>query len=86
MVGLMHCLINLLFLGIPLLYDTNLKSSISCCLFTGDIYLSFGIFISLLSLSKLFFECNSFEDFFETLVNLSPILLPIESPVVSTVF
>ena len=82
----MHHLSNLLFFGIPLLYYyINLNSSISCCLFCGDIYLPFGI--SLLAS----FECNSFEGnslgkFFETLVILSAVLLPIKSPVASAVF
>ena len=44
-------------------------------------YISFFFGISLLA----FFECNFFEDFFETLVILSAILLPIISPVASTV-
>ena len=74
MVDLICCLLTLLFFDISLLYYyTNLNSSIICCLFSGDIYLSFGIFISFLASFKLFFECN----FFETLVILSAILLPI---------
>ena len=52
-----------------------------CCLFSGDMYLSFGI-----SISSSFCECNSLGDFFETLVILSAILLPIKSPVASAVF
>ena len=64
----MHYLSNLLFFDIPLLYyDINLNSSMICCLFCGDIYLSFGI-----SLLALFgcnsVECNSFGDFFDVLV------------------
>ena len=47
-------------------------------------YLSFGASDS--SLASLFCECNFAEDFFETLVILSAILLPIKSPVVSAVF
>ena len=82
MADLMYCLTNSLFFGMPLLYYyTNLKSSIICCLFFGNIYLSFGISISFLALSKLF--CK---DFFETLVILSAILLPIKWPVASAVF
>ena len=74
---------NLLFFDIPLLYYyTNLNSSIICFLFSGDIYLSFGFSISLLAL--LF--CNSLEYFFETLVILSAVLLPIKSAVASAVF
>ena len=77
MVDLMYYLINLLFFDIPLLYyHTNLNSSIICCLFSGDIYLSFGI-----SNSSTFCECNSLEDFFEIFLILSAILLPIKSPV-----
>ena len=78
----MDHLSNLLFFGIPLLYYyINLNSSIICCLSFGDMYLSFGI--SLL----VSFEGNSSScDFFETLVILSAILLPIKSPVASAVF
>ena len=54
--------------------------------FSGYIYLSFGISISFFASSKLFCERNSFEDFFETFVILSAILLPIKSPVASAVF
>ena len=44
MVDLLYCLLNLLFFNIPLLYYyTNINSSVICCLFSGDIYLSFGI-------------------------------------------
>ena len=81
----MYCLAKLLFFDIPLLYYyTNLNSSIICCLFSGDIYLSFGISIS--SLASLFCECSSLEDFLEIFVILSAILLPIKSPVASAVF
>ena len=79
----MHHLSTFLFFGIPLLYYyINLNSSIYCCLSFGDIYLSFGI--SLL----VSFECNSVDDnpfgcnsldFFDTLVILSAIVLPIKS-------
>ena len=84
----MYFLTNLLFFGIPLLYYyTNFSSSIICCLFSGDIYLSFSISNSLLTLSKLFcedlFKCN----YFEKLVILSSILLlPNKSPVASAAF
>ena len=71
---------NLFIFDIPLLYYyTNLNSSIIYCLFSGDIYLSFGISIS-------FCECNSFEDFFERFVVLSAMLLSIKSLVVSAGF
>ena len=79
----MLCLTKLLLFGISLLYYyTNLNSPIICCLFPGDIYLSFDIFISLLALYKLFWECNSSEDF-ETLVILFAILLTIILPSLS---
>ena len=82
MVDLTYCLTNLLFFDISLLYYyINLSSSVSCCLFCGDIYLSFGISISLLASSKLFFE-----DFFEAMVILSAILLPNKSPVAFSFF
>ena len=77
----MYCLTNLLFFDIPLLHYVNLNLLIICCLFSGDIYLSFGI-----SNSSLFCEYDSSEDFFETLVILSAILLPIKSPVAPAVF
>ena len=81
----MYCLANLLFFDIPLLYyNTDLNSSIVCCRFSDDIYLSFGISISSLSLS--FCECNSLEGFLEIFVILSAILLPIKSSVASTAF
>ena len=70
---------NLLFFDITLLYYyTNLNSSIICCLFSGDMYLSFGTCISSF--------CSSLEDFFEKFTILSALLLPIKSPVASAVF
>ena len=85
MVDLMHCIINSLFFDIPLLcYYTSLNLSIISCLFSGDMYLSFGVSVS--SFASLFCERNFVEDFFETLVILSAILLPIKSPVASAVF
>ena len=84
MVDLMHCLTNLLLFDIRLLYyDTNLNLPIIRCLFSGDIYLSFGICVSWLAL--LFWEYNSFGDF-KILVILSGILFPINSPDTSAVF
>ena len=47
-------------------------------------YLSFGAYDS--SLASLFCEHNFAEDFLETLVILSAILLPIKSRVASAVF
>ena len=64
----------LIFQFIDKLYYLN--SSIICCIFSGDIYLSLGISVS----SKLF--CG---DFLVTPVILSAILLPIKSPVASAV-
>ena len=88
MADLVYCPTNLLFFDIPFLYCyTNLNSSIISCPSFGDIYLSFGVSdSSLASLFCGFLECNSIEDFFETLVILSAILLPIKSPVASAVF
>ena len=81
----MYCLANLLVFDILLLYYyTDLNSSTICCPFSGDIYLSFGISIS--SLTSLFCEFSSLEDFLEIFVILTAILLPIKSPVVSAVF
>ena len=72
----MHCLINLLFFDVTLLYCyINLNSSIICCLFYGDIYLSFGIC-----------ECNPLGDSFEKFLILSAILLPIKLSAASAVF
>ena len=64
------------------LFGINLNSSIICCLSSGDMYHFFGTSISLL---VSFFECST-EDFFEIIVILSAILLPIKSPVASAVF
>ena len=75
MADLMCRLSNLLFFGIPLLYYISLNSSIIFCLSFEEIYLSLGI--SLLT---------SFCDFFDALVILSAILLPIKSPVAPAVF
>ena len=83
MVDLMHCLTNSLLFNIPLLYYyTCLNSSMICCTFSGDMHLSFGA--PDLPLASLF--CVFFFDFFETLVILSAISLPIKSPVASAVF
>ena len=70
---------------IPLLYCyTNLNSSIIYCLSSGGMYLFLGVALST-STSVLSFG-NSSVDFFETLVILSAILLPIKSPAASAVF
>ena len=82
MIDLMHCVINSLFFDISLLYySTSLNPSIICCLFSGDVYFSFGASDS--SLGSLF--CG-FLDFLKTLVILSASLLPIKSPVASAYF
>ena len=47
MIYLVYCLQNVSLFDIPLsYYYINLQSSIICCLFFGDIYLSFGIPVS----------------------------------------
>ena len=80
---------NFLFFAISLLYYyINLNSSITGCLFSGDIDLFFGISL-LSSFDGNSFECNSFacssiEDFFYVI--LSEMLLPIKSSVASAVF
>ena len=81
----MLILIHTYFLG------TNLNSSIICFLSSGDMYLFLGVAISTSSSVLLLlynsFECNSVVDFyFETLLILSAILLPIKSPVASSGF
>ena len=78
----MYHLLNLLFLDKNYI---NLNTSIICCLSCGDVYLSFVVSL-LASFYDNYFECNSFGHFFETLVILSAILLPIKSPVASVVF
>ena len=76
------------FLMLTLIYsyflDTNLNSSIICFLSSGDMYLFLGVALSTATFVSSF--GNSFVDFFETLVILSAILLPIKSPVASAVF
>ena len=84
---ILRCLTNSPILDIPLLYCyTNLNSSIICCLSSGDIYLFFGAPFGLALLASVSLFCNSFGDFFETIVILSIILLPFKSPVASAVF
>ena len=54
----MYCLtIFFFFFDILLMYYTRFNSSKFFCLFSGDIYISFGIFVS----SKFFLGCQSFE-------------------------
>ena len=64
MVNLMYCLTNFLFFDIPLLYYVNFNSSLICCLFSGDIFFSFGVSVS----SKLCWECSFFKDFYALLI------------------
>ena len=87
MFDLIHCLTNLLFFDIPLLYCyANLNSSTICFVSPEDMYLFFGKSFGLdLSASVSSFG-NSLVDFFETLVASSAILLPIKSSVPSVVF
>ena len=85
MVDLMCGPTNLLFFDIPLLYCyTNLNPAIIFCLSSGDMHPFFGTSIS--PWTSSFFECNSVENFFETLVILLAILLPIKPPVASAAF
>ena len=67
---------------------TNLNSSIICCLSSGDMFFfSYEYFFSTSSSFVSSLLCHSFVDFFfETLVILSAILLPIKSPVASAIF
>ena len=79
---------NLLsFLVLTLIYTyflgTNLNSSI-IFLSSGDIYLFLGVAISTSPVLSLL--CNSLSGFFEAIVILSAILLPIKSPVASACF
>ena len=85
----MYHLSSLLIFGIPLLYYyINLNSSIT--VFLAGIY----IFLLVFQLEFLVFlleflfgiQCNSLGNFFDKLVILSAILLPIKSPVATAVF
>ena len=80
MVDFIHCLADLSFFDIRLLYHINLNSSI-IYLFSGHVYPSFGISVLFFASSKLLYKY-----FFETSVFSSLILLPIKSPVASAVF
>ena len=89
MVDLVFCLTNSLFSDIPLLhYYINLISPIVFFLFSGNIYLLLGIFlstskfpISFLTAPELFWD-----EIMQTYMILATILLLIESPVSSKVF
>ena len=76
----MLTLIHTYFLG------TNLNSSIICFLSSGDIYLFLDVAISTSSSFVSSFGNFLLGFFFETLVILSAILLPMKSPVASAVF
>ena len=65
---------------------TSLNSSIICFLSSGDMYLFLGVAISTSSSFVLSFGNSLVGFFFELLVILSAILLPIKSPVASGVF
>ena len=65
---------------------TNNNSSIIFFISSGDMYLFLGVAIHTSSSFVLSLLCNSFTDFFETLVILSAILLPTKSLVDSAVF
>ena len=69
-----------------LYYNTNLNSSIICCLFSGDIYIYIYVYIYINISISSFCECKSLENFFERFVILSAILLPIKSLVASAIF
>ena len=82
MVKWLRCLRNLLFSDIPLLHYINLSSWVIYYLFSGGLYLSFGIlmsnpliFVSHVTVSEVF--CGEVLQTFE----LSAILLPIISPI-----
>ena len=83
MVDLVNCPTNLSFFDIPsLYYYINLRSSKTCCFFSGDICIFFGISIN------FSYVCESVSELIpnEFFVILLVILLPIKSPVVSAVF
>ena len=85
----MYCLTNLLVFDISLLYyNFNLTSLIVCWLYSGNIYLSVGIFRTnvVLSLSILSVSEFLYDKLFDTFVIVSAILLPMQSLVTSTVF
>ena len=76
MIDLMYYLTNLLFFNIPLLYYyISLRSSITFCFSSEDLYLSLGISLSCLFVIDFDLFCCKF---FEIFVILSTILLPIE--------
>ena len=84
MVDLVYCLTNLLLFDAPsLYYHINLRSSIIFCLSSRDIYLSLDTSssCSLVIVSEVF--CG---ELLQTFIILLAILLPIISPVASTIF
>ena len=78
-----------IFFDITLLYYfLNFRSPIICCLFSGDIHFSFGIFLSrpIFAFSFAVGSRLFFHEVIRTFIILSAILLPIKSPVASAVF
>ena len=88
LIYLLNLLNNLSFLEIYVLIytfvlGTNFNSSIICCLSSGDMYL---FLCEVIFTSSSLSLCNSLAGFFfEILVILSAILLPIKSPVASAI-
>ena len=81
----------MLFSLIQLLYYINLSSEIICCVFSGDICLSFGISINVSSVGEVVFGLLHDAVFVillssYKLVTASAILLPIKSLVASAIF
>ena len=75
---------DLLVIDIPLLYFyINLRSSIICCLFSENMYLSNSLLKSIFSISFAIVSELFCDEVLETFVILSVILLPIELPVTS---
>ena len=88
MVDLMYCLKNLLFFDIPLLcYYICLRSLIICCFFL-EVCIFLLVFLSnfVFSVSpSTVSELDCYEPF-AAFVILSPVLLPIKSPLAYAVF
>ena len=81
MIDSIYYIKSLLFFNIPLFYyHIDLRSSVICCLLSGDIY--FGIFIDFSFVCELISELFC-DEYFVILLTIS---LPIKSPVPSAVF
>ena len=81
MVDLVYSVTSLLFFDIPLLYYyINLRSLITFCIFSGDIYLSFGISLSILIFSASFVAISELfnGEVLEAFAILSVVPLPIK--------